>query len=69
MICIRHGIQDLDRFSAEINWGDEGESGFFNPDKLDGKIDSPDKLYDASNLLNDDTQKILLPYIKETEHY
>lgn len=55
-------------FSAEINWGDEGESGFFNPDKLDGKIDSPDKLYDASNLLNDDTQKILLPYIKETEH-
>lgn len=54
-------------FSAEINWGDEGESGFFNPDKLDGQIDSPEKLYDASNLLNDDTQKILLPYIKETE--
>lgn len=56
MICIRHGIQDLDRFQLKLI-GEMKEKVDFNPDKLDGKIDSPDKLYDASNLLNDDTQK------------
>lgn len=53
-------------FSSEINWGDEGVHGFFFPDS-EGKIDTPDKLYDEKNLLNDITQKMLLPYVKETE--
>ena len=53
-------------FSSEINWGDEGVHGFFFPDS-EGKIDTPDKLYDEKNLLNDSTQKMLLPYVKETE--
>lgn len=53
-------------FSSEINWGDEGIHGFFFPDS-EGKIDTPEKLYDEKNLLNDSTQKMLLPYVKETE--
>ena len=53
-------------FSSEINWGDEGAYSFFFPD-CEGKIDAPDKLYDEKNLLNDTTQQILLPYVKETE--
>lgn len=54
-------------FSSQINWGDEGESGFFFADQ-DRKIDTYEKLYCPENLLNDSTQKILLPYVKETEH-
>lgn len=53
-------------FSSEINWGDEGVYSFFVSDS-EGKIDTPEKLYDEKNLLNDTTQKILLPYVKETE--
>lgn len=53
-------------FSSEINWGDEGAYGFFFPDN-ERKIDEPKRLYDEKNLLNDNTQKILLPYVKETE--
>lgn len=53
-------------FSSEINWADEGEISYFNSDS-EGKINSINSLYCPENLLNDATQKILLPYVKETE--
>lgn len=53
-------------FSSQINWGSEGEAEFFCGSR-DKKIDKVEKLYCAENLLNDSTQKILLPYVKETE--
>lgn len=53
-------------FSSEINWADEGENSYFNSDS-EGKINCTNSLYLPENLLNDATQKILLPYVKETE--
>lgn len=53
-------------FSSEINWADESETSSFNTGKVT-KIYTHDDLYNPQNLLNDSTQKILLPYVKQTE--
>lgn len=52
-------------FSKEINWRDEIESSYF----ISGSqaIKHYKDLYNVKNLLNDSTQKILLPYIENTE--
>jgi hypothetical protein len=47
------------------DWRNEpGITGSFKPSK---SIRNYDELFDPQNLLNDDTQKVLLPYIKETK--
>lgn len=52
-------------FSSEINWADESETFFTAGQKT--AIDTQEDLYNPQKLLNDATQKILLPYVKETE--
>lgn len=53
-------------FSSEINWKDELEESSFNAGEKT-IILSHNDLYKPENLLNDSTQKIILPYVKETE--
>lgn len=53
-------------FSSEINWADESETSSFNIGQ-NTTIESHIDLYDSSNLLDDSTQKLLLPYVHETE--
>lgn len=53
-------------FSSEINWTDESEtSSFYAGNKT--QITSHNELYLPEKLLNDSTQKIILPYVQETE--
>lgn len=54
-------------FSSEINWADESESSCFIAGQKTS-IDMHEDLYNPEKLLNDATQKILLPYVKETEY-
>lgn len=53
-------------FSSEISWADELETTSFIQGRKT-KICSHDDLYKPENLLNDDTQKIILPYVRNTE--
>lgn len=53
-------------FSSEVNWYDETETSYFTSGKGTGILNHID-LYNPENLLNDATQKILLPYVKKTE--
>jgi predicted phosphodiesterase len=54
-------------FSSEINWASESESSFFTAGQKTA-INMQEDLYNPQKLLNDATQRILLPYVKETEH-
>ncbi len=53
-------------FSNQVNWGDGEEENIFYSGQNDG-IEKIDDLYNPANLLNDSTQRILLPYVKNTE--
>ena len=53
-------------FSSEINWADESETNSFNVGEKT-LITTHEDLYKSEYLLNDSTQKIILPYVKETE--
>ena len=53
-------------FSSEINWIDESETSSFNTG-FNTQIENHIDLYNPENLLNDSTQKLLLPYIRNTE--
>lgn len=54
-------------FSSEINWADKSETSSFNVGQ-NTLISTHEDLYLPENLLNDSTQKLILPYVKETEH-
>lgn len=53
-------------FSSEINWADDSETSSFNIGQ-NTRIQNHVDLYNPTNLLNDSTQKLLLPYVRETE--
>ena len=54
-------------FSSEINWADDSETSLLNYGQ-NTLINTYKDLYRPENLLNDSTQKVILPYVKETEH-
>ncbi len=51
-------------FSPQINWLENDEKQWFKPGKT---IKSHVDLFKPENLINDPTQQMLLPYVKETE--
>jgi DNA repair exonuclease SbcCD nuclease subunit len=55
-------------YSKDIHWSNEEitEEQYFS--SCNEKTGSADMFYNAENLLNDKTQKLLLPYIKKTEN-
>ncbi len=68
LISSIHGTWESSYRNASIDyhWQNESESSFFNNNN-NKYIKSYNDLYCSENLLNDSTQKILLPYVKNTE--